>query len=144
VQWRKDGIKVLGCALGSDTFCETTIKKTANKIEHDLEYLDAFPHVHQRFKLATSCSNTRITYFLLAMKLKVTGPITAQLDQSFDAFYARLLSFQKDYASGEYAGQYKNALQQIRLRLKNGGFSATSSNSIASAASYSALADFAR
>jgi hypothetical protein len=63
VQWRKDGIKVLGCALGPDTFCETTIKKTANKIEHDLEYLDAFPHVHQRFKLATSCSNTRITYF---------------------------------------------------------------------------------
>ena len=78
------------------------------------------------------------------MKLKVTGPITAQLDQSFDAFYALLLSFQKDYASGEYAGQYKNALQQIRLRLKNGGFGATSSNSIASAASYSALADFAR
>ena len=56
------------------------------------------------------------------MKLKVTGPITGQLDQSFDAFYARLLSFQKDYARWEYAGLYKNALQQIRLQLKNGGF----------------------
>ena len=78
------------------------------------------------------------------MKLKVTGPITSQLDQSFDAFYAQLLSFQKDYASWEYAGQHENALQQIRLQLKNGGFSATSSNSIATAASHLALAYFAR
>ena len=78
VQWRKDGIKVLGCALGLDKFCQNTIKNTANKIERDLECLDVFPFVHQRFELATHCSNTRITYFLRAMKLRVSGPITAQ------------------------------------------------------------------
>ena len=63
VQWRKDGIKVLGCALGLDNFCQNTIKNTANKIERDLECLDIFPFVHLRFELATHCSNARITYF---------------------------------------------------------------------------------
>ena len=142
VQWRKDGIKVLGCALGLDNFCQNTIKNTANKIERDLECLDVFPFVHQRFELATHCSNTRITYFLLATKLHLSGPITAQLDQSFNVFYARLLSFQKDYATGKYAQQYQLALRQFRLLLKNGGFGATGSNSIISAAFYLAVAQF--
>ena len=105
VQWRKDGIKVLGCALGLYHFCQNTIKNTANKIEHDLECLDVFQFVHQLFELATHCSNMRITYFLQAMKL-----ITAQLDQNFNVFYARLLSFQKEYVTGKYAQQYQLAL----------------------------------
>ena len=84
MQWQKDGIKVLGCALGSDTFCETTIKNTANKIVHNLECLDVFPFVHQRFELPTHCGvPTRASQFLRAMKLHVSGPIKAQLDQSF-------------------------------------------------------------
>ena len=53
LQWRKDGIKVVGCVLGLDNFCQNTIKNTANKIKRDLECLDVFQLVHQRFELAT-------------------------------------------------------------------------------------------
>ena len=118
MQWWKDGIKVLGCALGLDNFCQNTIKNTANKIERDLEHLDVFHFIHRRFELATHCSNRRITYFLQAMKLRVSGLITVQLDHSFNVFYARLLSFQKDYATGKYAQRYQLALRQFRLLLK--------------------------
>ena len=75
------------------------------------------------------------------MKLRVSGPITAQLDQSFNVF-SRLLSFQKDYSTGKYAQEYQLALCQFWLLLKNGGFGATSSNSINSAAFYLAVAQF--
>ena len=126
VQLQQEGIKVLGCALGSDTFCEKIIRKTAEKIEQDLECLDAFPYVHQHFNLATQCSNTLITYFLRATKLQVSSPVVAKLDQSFKAFYARVLCFEKDYATGKYAAQYQHALQQILLRIRNSCFGVVS------------------
>ena len=50
---RQDGIKVLGCPLGSSQFCAEIMQKTAVKIEKDIELLLQFPHKHQRIKLAT-------------------------------------------------------------------------------------------
>ncbi len=54
----RDGLKILGCPMGTDTFCANTLARTALKIEADLQALAVFPHLHQRIKMATFCTNT--------------------------------------------------------------------------------------
>ncbi len=75
----RDGIKILGCPMGTDTFCANTLARTALKIEADLHALAVFPHLHQRIKMATFCTNTRPTYFLRAAKLHMSVPIMSKL-----------------------------------------------------------------
>jgi hypothetical protein len=106
--------------MGTDTFCANTLARTALKIEADLQALAVFPHLHQRIKMATFCTNTRPTYFLRAAKLHTSVPIMSELDGSFEQFLASTLSFESGYAVSEHRAVYQLALQQARLGIKHG------------------------
>ena len=56
IKLSRDGLKILGCPMGTDTFCANTLARTALKIEADLQALAVFS---QRIKMATFCTNTR-------------------------------------------------------------------------------------
>ncbi len=44
IKLSRDGLKILGCPMGTDTFCANTLARTALKIEADLQALAVFPH----------------------------------------------------------------------------------------------------
>ncbi len=94
IKLSRDGLKILGCPMGTDTFCANTLARTALKIEVDLQALAVFPHLHQRIKMATFCTNTRPTYFLRSAKSHTSVPIMSALDGSFKQFLASTLSFE--------------------------------------------------
>ena len=144
IRLAREGLKVLGCPLGTDTFCRVTVERTAALIEGDLESLKSFPHLHHRIKLAVFCSNKRATYLLRAAKLDVSLAIMKRLDASFDAFIACTLSFVQNYELSTHAIAYGNALKQCRLGIKGGGLGLTSNVMVAPAASYSASCAFSR
>jgi hypothetical protein len=71
IPWRQQGIKILGCPIGSAQFCTYILCSTATKIEEDLHILTEdlyvltdFPSLHHHNKLATICSNCRAFHFL--------------------------------------------------------------------------------
>ena len=66
------GIKVLGCPIGTQAYCEHIISSTIAKIEAGLQLLKDFKWRHQRAKLAIYCCNTLITYLLLAAPVLYT------------------------------------------------------------------------
>ena len=70
----REGIKILGCPLGTSTFCQRVVEQTAS-IEVDFVLLSEFPHIHQHIKMATYCANTQATYYLRAVKLATSMPI---------------------------------------------------------------------
>ena len=144
IPWRRTGLKILGCPIGSDEFCATVFQRTTSKIEEDLAALRAFPHLHQRIKLATFCSNTRATYFLRAAAINISTPLMQTLDDSFNTFMATTLDFPHDFAGCAEGPHYTRALHQIRLGIKQGGYGLTSAAMIVPAASYSAICAFAR
>ena len=142
IPWCTQGIKVVGCPLGTRQFCESTMLKTAEKIEQDINLLLRFPNKHQRIKLATYCVNSRASYFLRAADLEVSLPIMKDLDLSFDRFWAQTLNFEPEWATSSYHREYANAVKQLRLGVRQGGCGFTSNELIAPAALYAGLSEF--
>jgi hypothetical protein len=69
-----DGIKFIGCPIGTGAYCNTHIQKAIATVRTDLDLLTHFPLLHQRIKLAIYCCNTRITYLLLTVPLATALP----------------------------------------------------------------------
>ena len=59
----KDWLKVLGGAVGSESFCSEVFGRNVAKIVQDVEHLELVDSLHLRSKLAVYCCNTRILYF---------------------------------------------------------------------------------
>ena len=138
----RQGLKILGGPLGSPQYCAELVQKVIHSIKQDLDLLSAFPHLHQRTKLAVHCSNTRITYLLRSTPLSISLPELPVLDHHFENFVASTMDFQEDYSQSEHAANYSKALQQARLGIRQGGFGLTSAQLTAPAAVYVAFRDF--
>jgi hypothetical protein len=41
-----DGIKVLGCPIGTEIYCASQLQKTIARVQADLDLLNHFPHLH--------------------------------------------------------------------------------------------------
>jgi len=93
-------------------------------------------------KLAIYCCNTQASYLLRALPAAIIDGQTRLLDQGFDAFTAKTLSFEEGYAVSAHKDLYSAALCQSRLGIKQGGFGMTSQHLIAPAAFFVALRDF--
>jgi hypothetical protein len=132
--WRQEGIKVLGCPLGTEAYCKLVLEDITSKIEQDLTLLKEFPWLHQRTKLAIFCSNTRATYFLRAATPTIAEPVMKRLDASFDEFLAHTLSFPATYRQESPLVPYDKAIQQARLGIKQGGCGLTSAAMVVPAA----------
>ena len=142
IPWSRHGLKVLGCPLGSRPYCDAVMRKTAQKIENDIDLLLQFPHKHHRIKLATFCVNTRANYFLRATELEVSRPIMTELDRSLDRFWTETLNFEPQWETSQYHREYANAIRQLRLGIRQGGCGFTSNDLVAPAALYSGLSEF--
>ena len=144
IPWRRPGLKILGCPLGSAQYCTDLLQRTVSKIEADLAVLSTFPPLHQRIKLAVFCSNTRASYFLRAAATAISTPLMHGLDEAFDSFMAATLDFPHDFTSNVDGPRYSSALQQIRLGIKQGGYGLTSAALIVPAALYAAICAFTK
>ena len=80
-------------------------------------------------------------YFLRTTSPEVTSTITQQLDTSVDNFWANTLHFPPDYQNNQYANDYANALQQIRLGIREGGLGCYNNKDLIHAAYYCSVAD---
>jgi hypothetical protein len=65
---KQEGVKVLGCPIGTPDFCDNLIQSSIAKVGTDLTRLRKFPPTHQRIKLATYCCNASIAYLLRAVE----------------------------------------------------------------------------
>jgi hypothetical protein len=137
-----DGIKVLGCPIGSEEFCDRLLQTVINKVDTDLAHLRQFAPIHQRLKLAIYCCNTRITYLLRAVTTAIAVPRMREYDNMFDNFMAHTLAFETAYTQAPHAQAYLSALCQCRLGIKQGGMGLTSAAMIAPAALHVALREF--
>ena len=142
IPWKKDGIKVLGGAIGTQPFCTGILSEFCSKVEKDLRLLENFPSLFHRFKLATFCCNTRVCYLMRTTKLKISLQSLRNLDYSFESFYAKLFHFEADYISGSNRDMYHNALSQFRLPIRKAGFGVRSAFMHAPAALYTASCEF--
>ena len=141
----KEGIKVLGCPVGSEAYSEQLLSKAVTKIKNNLAVLREFPELHLRSKLAQYCVNTKITYFLRAKYPDVGSDTLDDLDLAFEDFYAHTLEFPESFRDPNACNEcevYKLALQQIRFDIRDGGLGLTSANCIAPAALYATMLDF--
>jgi hypothetical protein len=139
---KMEGITVLGCPIGTDTFCTHHIQKVVGTVERDLACLREFPFFHQRIKLAIYCCNTRPTYQLRSVSLHTSIPQMRDYDNMFDHFIAHTRAIEQNFASSPYAHRNARALQQCRLGIKRGGMGLTSAVLIAPAALHVALREF--
>ena len=138
----KEGLKILGCPIGSRAFCSATVEQTVVDIQNDLLLLQDFQALHQRMKLATYCCNTRPSYLLRAMSPGFMEQYTKLLDKTFDDFTAHTLCFEQDYKDCQYKEHYQTALAQSRLGIKQGGMGITSHELVAPVAYFVALREF--
>ena len=138
----KEGLKVLGCPIGSPAFCSATVGQIVADIQNDLLLLQDFQALHQRMKLATYCCNTRSSYLLRAMSPGSMEQYTRLLDKSFDDFTAHTLCFEQDYQDCQHKEYYQSALAQYRLGIKQGGMGMTSLELVAPVAYFVALREF--
>ena len=97
------GIKVLGCPLCTEDYCNQLVQSLISKIDRDLTCLLAFPPLHQRIELAIYCCNTRIMYLLRALPLATSDRHLQQYDTMFDNFMAQTLAFEDNYAHCQYS-----------------------------------------
>ena len=137
-----NGLKLLGCPIGTDDFCNSIVQRNTEDITSDLALLSKFPHLHQRMKLAIYCCNTRVMYMLRALPTDLIEAAVKDLDHAFDDFSAVTLCFERDYTRSQYQHNYHTALLQIRLGIKQGGFGLTSQSLITPAARFVALREF--
>jgi hypothetical protein len=135
-----EGIKLLGSPLGKASFCQELFNLIVTKIEHDYDLLKDFPYLHQRSKLLTFNVNTRINYSLRTAAPFITGPATARLDCSVDNFMADTFHFPADFLTCPETSHYQQAINQLRLGIRDGGSGCFRNEPLIAAASYSALA----
>ena len=137
-------MKVLGCPLGSETYCKLVLEAIATKIKQDLALLTEFPWLHQLTKLAIYCSNTPATYFLraIAPNIRVAEPLMKRLDASYDDFLAHTLSFPATHCQESPLVLYDKALQHVCLGIKQGGCGLTSVAMVVPAALFAAICAF--
>ena len=68
-----DGLKILGAPIqvGKAQYAQSICKNIISQVENDLTVLRQFPHLHQRLKLLTFCTNTRLMYFLRTIPAEI-------------------------------------------------------------------------
>jgi hypothetical protein len=132
---------MLGSPIGTRQFALDNFNNIGVKIENDLSLLKSFPHLHQRTKLLTFNINTRLNYFLRTTPPEISSTTSERLDTSVDEFWAHTLHFPTDYKTNQYASSYTNALQQIRLGIRDGGCGCYHNKHFVHAAYYTSVAD---
>jgi hypothetical protein len=142
IPWRRAGIEVLGCPLGSEAYSKLVLEGIAAKIEQDLAQLKEFPWLHQRAKLAIYCSNPLATSCFRAVAPNTAEPIMKRLDASFDDFLAHTLGFLAIHPQQSPFVPYDKALQQARLEIKQGGCGLTCIAMVVQAAFFAAICEF--
>ena len=139
----KDGLKVLGGAVGSESFCSEVFGRNVAKIVQDVEHLELVDSLHLRSKLAVYCCNTRISYFLRLASLRTSSAWTVKYDKAFECVFRRVLHFPFDSQDPLVSPSYDNALEQLRLPITKGGFGLASAEVTAPGGLYSAVVGFA-
>ena len=138
-----DGIKLLGAPIGTLQYGQSICSTIITQIENDLKTLKKFPHLHQRLKLLTFCTNTRLMYFLRTIPADLFKGDVQKSDDNIDNFLADTLSFPANYTEVN-SHLYLKALDQIRLGIRDGGFGCYRNLPLHDAAQYSAIADTIR
>ena len=86
----QQGIKTLGCPLGSDGFSAGFLAKLAKDINGDLKAIETIPSKDLQLLLATWCTGSRTNYYLRAINAQ-RGPNTWRIiDGHFNDFLARV------------------------------------------------------
>ncbi len=106
-----------------------------------VSFLKSSPIPHQRTKLL-NFSNSHLDYFLPTPP-EFSTVTTESLDTSVDEFWAHTLLFPTDssYTTNQIATSYINALQQIRLGIRDGGCGCYNNQHFVHAVYYTSVAD---
>jgi hypothetical protein len=89
-----DDIRVLGCPISVQEFCDSLIQSLIGEVQTHLSHLCKFPNLHQSkcIKLATYCCNACVVCLLRAVSVALTIPRMHEFDQMFDNFMAHTLA----------------------------------------------------
>ena len=89
----REGLKVLGGAVGTDAFCTQVLSSKMDRILGDLDLLEQIPHRHLRRKLAIYCCNGRPSYFLRLAQLRLSSGEAQRFDATMAEFFRETLRF---------------------------------------------------
>ena len=81
---QQQGIKTLGCPLGSDGFSAVVLAKLAEDINRNLEAIETIPSKHLQLLLATWCTGSRTNYYLRAIDTQRGADTWHIIDSHFD------------------------------------------------------------
>ena len=138
----REGLKVLGGAVGTDAFCTGVFQKQVERILTDLARLDDIPHRHLRSKLAIYCCNGRLSYFMRLANLQTSLPEAQRFDQAMAAFFRQTLRFPPPGQYGMRYALYELAIQQLRFPINDGGWGLSSAHLSAPCALYGGIGSF--
>jgi hypothetical protein len=138
--WLKEGITMLGCPVGTDTYVHSVLEKACEKIseraERYMEVDDGLVHLQlQKFS-----TNAMLPYFL-----RTTSPaLTTAHAQQVDALiWQRLLDFSEvpleDREKESLFTAFKDARCQAALPIAQGGLGLTPNECVATPAFYTAV-----
>ena len=138
IPWRQQGIKTLGCPLGSDGFSDGFLAKLAEDINGDLKAIETIPSKHLQLRLATWCTGSRTNYYLRAIDTQRGANTWRIIDSHFDDFLARVLGV--DCLRED--GSVQRGLAQLRLGMGQGGIGMVQAHLVESAAQHASAAAF--
>ena len=151
LQWRQDGIEVLGAPIGTRSFEQQVADNLLAEIASELDKVAQFPYHHHRAKIVTYSTNARFNYFARTWPRELGEYAAQAVDTLMDSFLQKVIP--KPAASdiqrvllapSQTHPRTRLAIEQIRLNLTHGGWGLRSHKLHLDAAVYSSTACFLR
>lgn len=140
VPWAKEGIKLLGCPLGTDQYVRTCLAQVCDGIARRSSQLSVVNDGLIHLQLHKFCVNTMLPYFLRTTSPALTAEFAQQIDR---LIWTALLDFSEvpdeDRNDVLFQQSYDDGRCQIGLPISQGGFGITPNECVATPAFYKAL-----
>ena len=138
--WSREGIKLLGCPLGTDEYTRTCLQQVCDGIAHRSAQLSVVDDGLIHLQLHRFCVNTMLQYFLRTTSPALTAEFTQLIDR---CMLQAILDFSKvpeeDRNDASLQEVFEDARRQIGLPISQGGFGITPNECIATPAFYAAV-----
>lgn len=138
--WKRDGITLLGCPVGTDNFVQHSLQKVCDAISTRAEHFSNVDDGLIHLQLHKFSVNAMLPYFLRTTKPTLSVPYAKQIDA---LIWKAVLDFSdvapQDRDNDSMLSVFEDARRQFALPISEGGFGITPNECVAVPAFYSAV-----
>jgi hypothetical protein len=132
----KDGVRILGFPVGTESFVQTSLAKIKDSIIHELPALARIDDGLIHFQMLRLCVNTRFPFSLRGVPTEASMAHAKEIDNALWEAFGAYCGFEDGFAGTD---SYADAHIQFRMPIAQGGFGVTANEAKAAAAHYCAM-----